>query len=164
LAIGDHATCLTGVARIGKSNQYASFYIGCNALSFDSDQRIKQDIQRVNANQATMFIKQLEPKFYRMIKSPENGIKAGFVAQDVAKAQASIMHPDFKMATHDPDSDTWHLEYQALHALTVAAMQDLIGQNEKLRAANVKLHQRLDKLEMAFAKLNGGFDVGWKVV
>jgi hypothetical protein len=112
--------------RIGATNAFSKFYIGCSALTTDSDRRLKTDIVDIDPAVASAFIQSSRPRFFKLSKFPEQGIKAGFVSQEVM----DIQPPGAQFATES--GGEYFLEYQNYIAMLVSVIQGLTTRVEML--------------------------------
>jgi hypothetical protein len=85
-----------------------------------SDKRTKQDI--VELEHGIEVVKNLEPKKYKMIGSPEKGFKYGFVAQDVEDILPDIVR---QQGLEDGEGGYYKaLEYNSMIAVLTKAIQE----------------------------------------
>jgi hypothetical protein len=88
------------------------------------------------------------------LKAEEQIVHTGFIAQDVEKAAKSLKYDFNGVDAAKNDKDLYGLRYAAFVVPLVKAVQELSGQNEKLkseneeqRKINADLEDRLSKLE-----------------
>ena len=149
LGVGKSVVVATNnTARIGTSDYFTTFYIGCGALTFDSDRKIKQDIEDIDSELAVSFINKIRPRRYKMVKAPEQGFKTGFISQEMQEDQPK----DFNFATHN-NKDEHFMEYQNLHAMTIKTVQVLLKQSKTLLQENKTLKTQLELTNARLAAL-----------
>jgi hypothetical protein len=108
-----------------------------------SDKRTKQDI--VELEHGIEVVKNLLPKKYKMIDSPEKGFKYGFIAQDVED-----ILPDIVRQKGIEDGEGGHykaLEYNSMIAVLTKAIQEQQTIIEDLKSQNESLVARIEALE-----------------
>lgn len=111
-------------------NVHASSAVNAQTFETVSDARLKTDVQDVDVDEALRVLGQLQVKRYRYIDAATGRgagkPKVGFIAQ-----QVETLMPD---AVHENAQGFKRLEQDSIHALTVAAVQKLSAQVERLTA------------------------------
>jgi hypothetical protein len=112
-----------------------------------SDKRLKNNVQNVNATDLTKFM-QLRPVTYywNQGKSEDKGLQYGFIAQEV-----EALFPDMVLTGSD-EMQTKSMNYQALHSMTVKMVQTQQQTIERQQAQIDALMERLDRLEKGSKK------------
>ncbi len=127
----------TGVDNIGHpDNRYRRVY---SSLSDDisSDARLKRDIADIGPD----LLYKLRPRAYRLKADPEK-LHFGLIAQEVKAAldEAGIKDADLY---GDENPDSLSIRYGELHALEIAAINELKRENAELRSMVESLVRRL---------------------
>ncbi len=118
-----------------------------NSMFAQSDKRLKNNVQNVNATDLTKFM-QLRPVTYywNQGKSEDKGLQYGFIAQEV-----EALFPDMVLTGSD-EMQTKSMNYQALHSMTVKMVQTQQQTIERQQAQIDALMERLDRLEKGSKK------------
>jgi hypothetical protein len=133
----------------GGINTYdlSCFGIYYNTLFAQSDKRLKNNVQNVDAAALNKYM-QLRPVTYywNQGKSEDKGLQYGFIAQEV-----EALFPEMVLTGSD-EMQTKSMNYQALHSMTVKMVQSQQQTIERQQAQIDALMERLDRLEKGSKK------------
>jgi hypothetical protein len=118
-----------------------------------SDQRLKTDIQSLDASSSLSFINALNPVSYIRIDQPGEGSHLGFVAQDVQKIFPQLVSTTSPTAL-TPDG-TLTLNYVGLIAPIVRAIQALATELASLKQTIAGFADSFTTKELTFTRATG---------
>lgn len=138
------------------SNGQGTFHgqVTCSYLSQTSDERLKKDIEMLDAEKCKNFILSLKPRKFAFKDESDSETHAGFVAQEVARVQTDLgveFAEEHEVPPPDPDvpqplenSDAlqteWTINYSSIIAPLVSVVQSQQTEIEQLK-------QKLSELE-----------------
>jgi hypothetical protein len=112
-----------------------------DAYLYTSDRRLKDQIMPLTG--MLDKIAMLEPVSFVYTADANRARHLGLIAQDVAKIFPDVVHTDAK--------GMLSIDYPALIGPMIGAIKELKAENDALKAQNVEILKRLDKLEAALA-------------
>jgi hypothetical protein len=116
-----------------------------------SDMRLKEDVALLNGGTALSAIKKLQPRHFKWKQSTKKGdaVVAGFYAQDlkeiIPEAVTQLKGQDF--------DDEYAMNYNMVTTYSIAAIQQLSKENERLQTQLADCLSRLKSVEEAVTKM-----------
>jgi len=115
-----------------------------------SDRRLKKDISPIPANIAIDFIKKVDPVFFHWKEGDDKGLKLGFIAQDVLRANfPHLINPvaDEKMEEEvdadglvSPQGAVLQLSYDSIIPILASALREALSRITELERTVKKLN------------------------
>ena len=118
-----------------------------------SDQRLKTDIQSLDASSSLSAIEQLDPVSYARLDQPSQGQQLGFIAQQLQRAFPQLVATTTPTAL-TPDG-TLTVNYPGLIAPMVKAIQALASQLSELANKVAGFAEQFTTKQLTFARADG---------